>query len=241
MRQMRAKTAIFTAIGTVVLLLSAIAALLLLSGGDSGTVAEDEIPRIDQFEEKIHSYSTESEVMVGDGQTLYWPIFAPSNSSGVIVVTGVRGTLTWSDDENPPAYRPSYQNMPDTFRFTAVGVPMTNTENMDNSTGNTSFVQQSSTSNSGSTGLSLVMTSNPAPLKAGPSDNWTIPPEGISEPGDSGLFLSVECTAGDIRSSRPAMLYYNDQGDEVSMRLQIMYRVVPQEIFDHWNDGDNEI
>ncbi len=173
--------------------------------------------------------------MVADGGTVYWPIFGPSNSTSVILVTGIQVHITWSDDEQPPAFRPTYQNMPDTMNLGVSAIPfLSSFDESENSTDPNSTLTQYSSSDAGNARIDLNMGSDPTLLKEGNNENISFDPLGASEPGNTGLYISVECTAGHLESSRPALLRYTDRGDEVSLTISITIKRVPVETFEIW-------
>ncbi len=222
-------------------LLITMASVAIFSG--KSELEEEKIPGLEEFGEDFFDLSVVN-VMVEDEQTLYWDISVPSNSTDIIVITGVQILMTWSDDENPPAFRPTYANTPDTFILSVEGIPLLGNGGGgegDNSTNvtTTGVIRIASISNMGNTRVNLDALNNPILLKTtgNGSSNTTAQSEweeGASEPGDTGLFINVTCIAGDIVSNRPALLMYTDNGDEVTMTIKVFYKSIPQEVLDNW-------
>jgi hypothetical protein len=178
--------------------------------------------------------------MVHDEETVYWPIYGPSNSTDVILVTGIQVLITWSDDEEPPAIRPMYQNTPDTMTLDIVASPyLQSLQSGANDTEN-STITKSSNSDAGSTRVDLDMKSSPLLLESGSDDNVSFDPSGSSEHGNTGLYIGVSCIAGNIEASRLAMLMYTDSGDEISLDVTISFKSVPTEVFDAWVQEQTE-
>ena len=206
-------------------------------------IDEEKTPGLEEFGEDYFDLRVDN-VMVEDEQTLYWDIAFSSNSTDIIVITGVQILMIWSDDESPPAFRPTYDNTPDTFILSIEGIPLLGAGNGgadDNSTNvtTTDTVRTSSTSNMGSTRVTLDAMNNPILMKTtgNGSSNSTVTEwkqEGSTEPGNTGLFINVTCIAGDIVSNRPALLMYNDLGDEVTMTIKVFYKSIPQNVLDNW-------
>ncbi len=198
------------------------------------------LPGLEEYGETTTPFVCDGR-MINDGETVYWDIGRPGNSTDLILVTGVQVLIAWSDDETPPATRPLYSNTPDTFILSAIGVPLLWKD--DSADGNNTNVTEekviriSSTSQMGTTRVSLDIMNNPILLERDgneTSDEWLWNPEGSSQPGRTGFYINVTCIAGHIESSRPALLRYNDPGDEISMSVALSYKAVPKEIVDSW-------
>ncbi len=201
-------------------------------------------PGLEEYGETTTTFVCEGR-MVGDGETVYWNIGRPGNSTDLILVTGVQVLIAWSDDEAPPVSRPLYSNTPDTFILSAIGIPLLwrNDPAGGNNTNGTEekVVRVSSTSQMGTTRVSLDIMNNPILLEREGNetgDEWQWDPEGASQPGRTGLYINVTCIAGHIESNRPALLRYNDPGDEISMSIALSYKAVPKEIVDSWLENN---
>lgn len=199
-----------------------------------------EIAGLEEYGEETKDLLTEN-IMVEDGQTKYWSIGRPGNTTDLVLVTGVQVLIAWSDDERAPATRPFYTNTPDTFTLSIIGEPLLDkgisTGGNNTNDTSTSTVRQSSTSQMGTTRVILEILNNPILLEREGNEsgeNWQWNPEGGAEPGNTGLFINVTCIAGDIISSRPALLSYNDPGDEISMSVAVSYKIVPEEVVINW-------
>jgi hypothetical protein len=206
--------------------------IFMMGGGEPGS--SEELRTMDEFTVETINFETSGEVMVNDEETVYWPIHGPSNSTEVILVTGIQVLLTWSDDEQPPASRPMYQNTPDTMTLDVVASPyLQSLDSGANGTEN-STVSKSSNADTGTTRVDLDMKSSPVLLETGSDGNVSFDPAGSSEHGSTGLYIGVTCLAGNIEASRPAVLMYTDRGDEVSLDVTISLKRVPQEVFEAW-------
>jgi hypothetical protein len=222
----------------IVILVSMIS-VAILSG--KGEPPEEKYPGLEEYVETQEEFDAVN-VMIGDEQTVYWDIGRPSNGTDVILVTGVQILITWTDDENPPALRPFYTNTPDTFILSVQGVPLlkrgdSSDGNQTNSTGD--VIRSSSTSNMGSTRVNLDILNNPILLSntdnsSGNATAWQWDPAGSSEHGNTGLFINITCVAGHIESSRPALLRYNDPGDQVTMNVKVFFKSIPEEVLNSW-------
>jgi hypothetical protein len=229
---MRIKT--ITIFGTILLvaILSGVLLIFMMGGGEPSF--SQELPTMDEAPTETFSFNPNEEIMIEDESTVYWPISGPSNSTDVILVTGVQVFIAWADDENPPASRPLYQNMPDTMTLDVVASPYLESVRSDGNDTANSTVVKSASSDTGSTRVDLNMMSNPLLLEAGSGENISFEPAGSSDPGNTGLYIAVSCMAGHIEATRPAMLRYTDRGDEIIISVQIMVKIVPTEVFENW-------
>jgi len=228
------KAKVLGIIGAViaVILLLVVGLTFLMGGGESGTAKE--MMTMDEIVEETVDLDPTGEVMVLDEGTVYWPVLGPGNSTDVIMITGLQVLVTWSDDEQPPAYRPFYENTPDEMTVEAVAVPFLSTlDPSDNSTANNTLMA-SSRSDTGSTRIDLDLMSTPVVLTTGNGENVSFDPAGSSDPGNTGLYISVSCIAGNIEPTRPGFLMYTDRGDEVTLTVSISFKRVPQNVFDAW-------
>jgi len=204
----------------LVLLVSGIA-VLALSGDDKAK--KEEIPRLDTYPELKMDLVSDS-VMVGDAQTIYFPV-SGGNGSEVMLVYSVTANIRWSDDEQPPIFRPTYNNEPDLFQA-SVYMPASD----GNGTANTT-----ASSDSGNLNLILKPIGKPGAVKGSGQANWSFPAQGVQQPGaNETFFVSVECSAGDIRSSGTRLLLYNDPGDEIVLTLSLVYKIVPLYVYEHY-------
>jgi hypothetical protein len=230
--------------GSVSLLFVITLAIMAIVGGKEEAPSM-EIAGLEEYGEETRDLLTEN-IMVEDGQTKYWNIGRPGNTTDIILVTGVQVLIAWSDDERAPVTRPFYTNTPDTFTLSIIGEPLldkglSSGENSTNQT-STSTIRQSSTSQMGTTRVILEILNNPILLEREGNetgDDWQWNPEGEAEPGNTGLFINVTCIAGDIVSSRPALLRYTDPGDEISMSVAVSYKVVPEEVVTNWLESNS--
>ncbi|MGA1820161.1 MAG: hypothetical protein ACMUHU_04035 [Thermoplasmatota archaeon] len=228
------KAKVIGIIGAVlaVVILLIVGVTLLMGGGESG--AAKQVMSMDEIVEETIDLDPTGEVMVVNEGTVYWPVQGPGNSTDVIMITGIQVLVSWSDDEQPPASRPFYENTPDQMSLDVVAVPFLVTlDSSGNSTANNTIVA-SSRSDTGSTRIDLDLMSTPVVLSAGDGDNASFDPAGSSEPGNTGLYISVSCIAGNIEATRPALLMYTDRGDEVTLTVSISFKRVPQEVFEAW-------
>jgi hypothetical protein len=227
-------------IGGVAVSLILLVTVVVFAMGNDGPTFKKEIPTMEEIpEETIHLDPT-PEVMVGDQNTVYWPILGPSNSTEIILVTGVQVHLTWSDDESAPALRPMYQNMPDTMTLQAVAVPLIGSGG-DNSSAENGTLTMTGRSDTGSTRIDMDLASTPVMLEEGTDTNISFNPDGAGDPGNSGLYLSVSCEAGDLEASRPALLLYNDMGDEVTLTISVTIKRIPAVTFEQWYETQNGV
>ncbi|MGA1793949.1 MAG: hypothetical protein ACMUHM_08365 [Thermoplasmatota archaeon] len=216
----------------VVVLLLVVGLTFLMGGGGSG--AAKEMISMDEIVEETIDLDPAEDIMVPDEGTVYWPVQGPANSTEVIMITGIQVLISWTDDEQPPASRPLYENTPDQMSLDVVAVPYLATiDPSGNSTANNT-ITASSNSDMGSTRIDLDLMSTPVVLTAGGGENVSFDPAGASEPGNTGLYISVSCIAGHIEASRPALLRYTDRGDEVTITMSISFKRAPQEVFDAW-------
>jgi hypothetical protein len=226
--------------GGAVSLLFLITVIVVAFVGGKEEAPSIDIPGLEEYGEEVEDLLAEN-VMINDQETVYWDIGRPGNSTDIILVTGVQVLIAWSDDERAPSTRPFYMNTPDTFILSVVGVPVLNRGdapdgNTTNATEDDS-IRMSSTSQMGTTRVTLDILNNPILLESegnetGTEFEWD--PAGKTEPGRTGLFINVTCIAGHIESTRPALLRYNDPGDEITMSISLSYKAVPQEVFDFW-------
>jgi hypothetical protein len=229
---MKIKTISIIGVILVVAILSGTLVVFMMGGGEPSF--SQELPSMDEAPTETYNFDPTDEIMIEDGNTMYWPVSGPSNSTDVILVTGIQVRVVWSDDENPPATRPMYQNMPDTMTLDVVAKPFLSSIRTDENNTEDSNATKSSESDAGSTRADLDMKSNPILLEAGTDENVSFDPSGSSDPGNTGLFVAVTCTAGHIEATRPAMLRYTDRGDEVSLTVSITVKTVPTEVFELW-------
>jgi hypothetical protein len=228
------KISTITIIGAALIVAISLGTLLIfmMGGGEPGFAAE--LPSMEEAPTETYNFEPTAEVMVNDEGSVYWPIYGPSNSTEVVLVTGAQILLTWSDDENPPASRPMYQNMPDTMTLEVVGSPYLQTLGSEGNNTENSTVSKTSMADTGTTRVDLDMKSSPVLLESGTDENLSFDPSGSSDHGNTGLYISVSCMAGHIEASRPAMLRYTDRGDEVSITVSITVKRVPVEVFEQW-------
>ena len=212
---------------------------LALSGGEEEEKTV-EYQRLDQYSEEMLSFSSDAPVRIENEETLYFPIEGIGNGTDVILLTEVVALVTWADDEVPPAWRVTYQNQPDTMTLSIYGIPMnvaSGNQTDDNNTAAPSTVAQSET---GTVRAMRQMTQNPVVL-TGPGENISVEMAGGTEEGGTGAYVSVKCDTGAIESSRPAVLLYNDNGDEINLNIQIKFRRVPLEIYNYWMELEAEL
>ena len=218
---------IVIAIAAAVLVVAGALALALSGKGENKGA---EIPRIDTFPDQSYTLETDGPVMVNDGQTMFWPI--ANNGSEVMLVYSVSVFVTWSDDEEPPAWRVTYVNEPDTFNaFIELNSSPVNV---------TSSAQ--ATSSTGTLTVTMNMQANPGVVFGNGQPNWTFPASGQTELGQNeSLYLSLGCVAGDIKSTMPGhVIMYTDRGDEVEITLTIKYKLIPQDVFEYWYIGEGK-
>jgi len=227
--------------GGVVLTAILLVTVLVFAIGGEGPGLKEEPPTMEEIPEETIHFDPTPEIMVEDQNTVYWPIFGPSNSTEIILVTGVQAHLTWSDDESAPTLRPMYQNMPDTMTIQTVATPVIASGDGDNSSNANGTITMTGRSDTGTTRIDLDLASTPVVLVEGAGSNISFSEEGTSEPGASGLFISVSCMAGDLEASRPALLLYNDMGDEVSLTISVRIKRVPADTFDEWYRAQNGV
>jgi hypothetical protein len=226
--------------GAVSLIFLMTVVVVALVGGKEDTPSM-EIPGLEEFGEEVVDFQTEN-VMINDQETVYWDIGRPGNTTDNVLVTGVQVLIVWSDDERAPSTRPLYTNTPDTFILSVIGVPVLGRSpsadgNNTNGTVEGGELRISSTSQMGSTRVTLECMNNPILLEQkgnGTGTDFEWDPAGNSEPGNTGLFINVTCMAGHIESSRPALLRYTDQGDEITMSIALSYKIVPDEVLESW-------
>lgn len=215
------------AIAAAVVIVAGGLALALSGKGEKGG---PEIPRIDTFPDQSYTLETDGPVMVNDGQTMFWPI--ANNGSEVMLVYSVSVFVTWSDDEEPPAWRVTYVNEPDTFDAFI---------DLNSSAVNVSARTQA-TSSTGSLTTTMNLQANPGVVLGNGQPNWTFPASGQADPGQNDtLYLSIRCTAGHIRSTMPGhVIMYTDRGDEIEVQLTIKYKLIPQDVFEYWFIGEGK-
>jgi len=209
-------------IGAVVLvILCSTIAVFALSGGDKKKEAE--FAPLSSFPDLTEDLIA-TQVMVNEGSDVYFPISA--NGTGVMLIYSIKATISWTDDEQPPAWRIAFQNEPDTF----TGTIMTSVAGAD--TGPNGTANVTSTSSSGSLSLSLTP---PIPGYSNVGGNWTFPASGTTTIGSNeSAYLMVSVVPGDIKASSPRLLMNNDFGDSIDLRMTIRYKLVPMEIYEHY-------
>lgn len=227
--------------GGVALTAILLVTVIVIAMGEEGPGFKEEPPTMEEIPEETIHFDPTPEIMVEDQETVYWPIFGPSNSTEIILVTGVQAHLIWSDDESAPTLRPMYQNVPDTMTLKAVATPIIGSSSVDNSSNANGTITITGRSDTGNTRVDLDLASTPVVLVEGAGSNISFSEEGASEPGTSGLYISVSCVAGDLEASRPALLLYNDMGDEVSLTISVTIKRVPVDTFDEWYRTQNEV
>lgn len=226
---------------------SAIILIIMLSFSifaPENEVPDEKLPGIEEYAEETIDLAQVEDVMVTEDEVIYWNIGRPENGTDIILVTEVQVIISWSDDESAPALRPLYDNKPDTFYLTIEGIPLLTSgiSNDGNETNTTTgkVASVTSTSNMGSTRATLDILNNPilvGPMEGGSNGTaWGWDPQGSTEKGNTGLYINITCVPGDIEASRPALLLYNDLGDEVTMNVKISYKTVPEEIVNSWLD-----
>lgn len=229
----------FIIIGAVIaILVIGTGSFLALSGGEEEE-KKVEYQRLDQYAEEMLSFSTDAAVTVLDGETVYFPIEGIGNGTEVVLLTEVVALATWADDEVPPAWRVTYQNEPDIMTLSIFGIPMNVAEGNQTGDNNTAAPATVAISHTGTVRAMRQMTQNPVVL-GGTGENITIDMAGSGEEGGTGAYVSVHCQAGPIRSSRPALLMYNDFGDDINLNIQIKFRLVPLEVYNYWLEQDLE-
>jgi len=215
-----------------VIILLVVGLIFFMGGGESGEAKQ--MMTLDEITAETITLDPAENIMVLDEGTFYWPLMGPANSTEIIMITGLQVLVTWSDDEQPPSSRPFYENTPDEMTLEAVAVPFLSTiDSSDNSTANNTLMA-TSRSDTGSTRIDLDLMSTPVVLSTGSGENISYDPAGASEPGNTGLYISVSCIAGDIKATRPALLMYTDRGDEVTLEVSISFKRIPQNVFDSW-------
>jgi hypothetical protein len=208
----------------VVILAGGAIAVFALSGGEE--VSAPGVPEISSFPDQRTGFTIPDEtVEITDGSTMYFPIIP--NGTDVVLISQVKAGIRWSDDEQPPAWRLTYQNEPDTM-FMEVVVLSDSGEANDT-------LNMNSTSETGSINIMFNMANNNGIVKGDGGANWTFPETGDTSLGANATFyIAVSCAAGDIRATRPAALLYNDPGDRIGMTVEITYKQVPLEIYEYW-------
>jgi len=195
-----------------------------LSGGDEKTAPD--VPGMETFmEETMILTIPDDGAMIDDGSTMYFPI--TPNGTDVVMISNVNAGIGWSDDEVPPSWRLTYQNEPDTMEMSIV---------MLSESGEANDTQiATGSSDTGTVNLIFNMAQNNGIVRGNGGANWSIPETGDPEvTGNATFYISVGCTAGPIRSTRPAMLMYNDFGDEIGMTVTISYKQIPLEVYEYW-------
>ena len=230
----------FIIIGAVIgILVVGTGSFLAFSGGEEGEKTV-EYERLDQYNEEMLSFTTDTPITVGDGDTIFFPIEGIGNGTDIILLTEVVAMATWSDDEVPPAWRVTYQNEPDTMTLSIFGIPMNVAEGNTSDDNNTAAPATVAQSQTGTAKASRQMTQNPVVL-TGPGENISVNMAGGPDEGDTGAYVSVSCVAGPIRSSGTRALMYNDNGDDINLNIQIKFRRVPLEVFNYWAEMDAEL
>jgi hypothetical protein len=230
------KAKIFAIIGAVLAVAVILGTVLIFMTGGGEPSFKEDLPTMDEVPSETINFDPTGEVMIPDQEEVFWPIYGPTNSTEVIMVTGIQVHITWSDDENPPASRPFYQNMPDTMTLEVTASPyLQSVENGGNDTANeTGVISKTSMSESGNTRVDLDLKASPVVLEEGGDTNLSFDPSGFSDKGSTGLYIGISCIAGHIESSRPALLRYTDRGDEITMTVSITIKKVPAEVFEAW-------
>ena len=226
---MRKKLIIYVAVGIVVLLILGGGLFALTMRGDD-EVGGEEYPLISSYPEDTINFATSEEVMIGDGQTVYFPI--SPNGSQIMIMTEATATISWEDDEIPPSWRLTYENKPDTMTLGA------HAESMQGNESHTQSVE----STRGTANIMLNMKNAYGVVKGSGESNWTFDEQGVSQiPGNASFYVNVSCTAGHIESNRPALLYYSDPGDGVILTITIKYRMVPENVYNYWKQTSESL
>jgi len=200
-------------------------AVMVMGGGNESNAAE--VPRLDTFNDMTLELSTEGPVMVNDMSTVYFPI--QGNGSDVMLIYSAKARVTWSDDEQPPAWRVTYSNEPDNFVVKIM---------MDDARGNGTF-NTTADSSTGSLLVDLTPLGGVGIVKGTGSENMTQSLVGMADPGGNGTFhVAVSCVAGDIRGQGPHLLLYTDRGDEIDLTVTVRYKMVPYDIYEYWFLGE---
>lgn len=207
-----------------ILIVCSTIAVIAFSGGEKKKTVS--MPLLSSFPEETVDLSV-TQVMVNDGSDLYFPIGAPG--SNVTLVQSVRVTLSWSDDEQPPAWRLTYSNEPDTFTATVLMVTA-GAEGGANGTMN-----MTASSSTGTLSLDLTPSGDPGYAMGNQAANWTIPLSGTGGlNANDTVYVKVGVVAGDIRGQGPHLLMYNDFGDEIDMTVTVRYRSVPLDVYEYY-------
>ena len=109
----------------LIIYISAVVLVLLLIGGGlyaltmtgGEEVESNEYPTISSYMEDTIDLDSGGEVAIEGDRTKYFPI--TPNGTDMIIISELRVSITWSDDEVPPAWRMTYSNEPDTMTVTA--------------------------------------------------------------------------------------------------------------------------
>lgn len=216
---------IWIIVGVVVVLLAGGGIMAFaLSGGEKES-AQD-IPGIETYpEEKIEFLIPDPGVMINDGATVFFPI--TPHGTGVALISNVNAGIGWSDDEVPPSWRLTYSNEPDTMSMSIVILSDSGEAN--------DTLEMDGESDTGNVNLIFSMAQQNGVVKGDGGANWTFSDTGSSElTGNASFYIAVSCTTGPITSSRPALLMYNDFGDEITMTVTITYKQIPLEVYEYW-------
>jgi hypothetical protein len=216
---------IFIVIAAVgVLIICSTIAVFAFSGGEKKKAPT--MPLLTSFPDETVDLSV-SQVMIDEGSDMYFPIGSPG--ANVTLVYSVRVTLTWSDDEQPPAWRVTYANEPDTFTATTL-MMAAGAEGGANGTMN-----MTSSSSSGTLSLDLTPSGDPGYIMGKGGAEWTIPLAGTGGiNANDTVYVKVGVAAGDIRGQGPHLLMYNDFGDEIDMTVTVRYKSIPLDVYDYY-------
>lgn len=220
---MNRKLIIIIAAAAVLILCSGIA-VFALSGKDEKK--RTEMPLLSSFpDESVDLTVSQAEIL--EGSDYYFPL--GSSGTNVTLLYSIRLSITWTDDEQAPVYRPMYSNEPDTFTATILWI-RAGAGTDPNGTANT-------TSSSSVGNLALDLSSGePGFLMGTGGMNLSIPSTGTSDvDSNCTAYIKVSVVPGDIRrSGMPAALLYNDRGDQIDMRVNVRYKIVPLDVYEHY-------
>jgi hypothetical protein len=229
---MKKKTvAILGSVAIVVILVGVI--MIVMMGGGEPSIKQD-LPTMDEIPSETIHFEPTSEVMIPDEGEVFWPIHGPTNSTEVIMITGIQVHVTWSDDESAPARKPLYENMPDTMSIDIVAKPYLQSLESDGNDTSNGTMTSSSDAITGTVRIDMDLKASPVLLEEGPDTNISFDPAGSADGGNTGLYIKISCLAGDIEKSMPALRVYPDRGDEVTMTVTITVKKVPVEVFEAW-------
>jgi hypothetical protein len=217
------KLIIIIAAAAVLILCSGIA-VFALSGKEEKK--RTDMPLLSSFpDESVDLTVSQAEIL--EGGDYFFPL--GSSGTNVTLLYSIRLSMTWTDDEQAPAYRPMYSNEPDTFTATVLWVKAGSGTDP-NGTANT-------TSSSSVGNMALDLTSGePGFIMGTGGMNWSIPASGAtSMSANDTVYIKVSVVPGDIRrSGMPAALLYNDFGDQIDMRVNVRYKTVPLDVYEHY-------